>query len=254
MSALELREDGTGWTLLGYGSTFNAPYRIGPKGPGGFTEIVRPGAFRQTLSSNPRVDLLLNHGRSGSGMALASTANGSMALAEDSHGLRMEAKLIPGDADAQLVRTKIQNGLAREMSFSFSVLGGDSGQRWSDDRSRRELLALDIDGGDLSVCDHGANAATRVDVRGGDLAEAVGLEVRGYTPLTPEIRGGGTTNSTEEVELEWRALEYAASGRAADLRQAAQLASPDAQLARAVAVSRRSELELELLLAKGRRR
>jgi HK97 family phage prohead protease len=71
----------------------------------------------------------------------------------------------------------------------------------------------------------------------------------------------GTTNATprslpsfEENELVLRSLQYASGQRAADLRLSTELASPDARLARAVAASRKTELALELLLAKGKRR
>jgi HK97 family phage prohead protease len=179
MSNLEIRQHGDGWTMTGYGSTFNDEYQIG--GEAGFTEVVRPGAFTQTLRESPRVDLLINHGKAGSGLPLATTTNGSMTLDEDNRGLRMEATLIPQDPDAQLVKTKRDNGLAQEMSFSFKVRD-EGGQRWSKDYTYRELLAVDIHRGDLSVCDRGANSSTSFDVRGRALAERIGLEVRGYTP------------------------------------------------------------------------
>jgi HK97 family phage prohead protease len=82
----------------------------------------------------------------------------------------------------------------------------------------------------------------------------IGLAKKNGWDIPSTWNSDGTTKSTprsvpnfEELELELRALEYATSGRKADLRQSAQLSSPDARLARAVAASRRMELEYELL-------
>ncbi len=170
MPALELRESGDGWTVHGHAATFNQPYKVGD-----FSEVVRPGAFSATLRSNPRVSLLLMHGRSGSGLPLATTTAGTLRLNEDAVGLAVHASLDTTDTDAQLARSKIRAGNATEMSFAFRI-PSEAGQRWSEDRTMRELLAVDVHDGDVSICDRGANSSTTVDVR----AATIGLEVRGY--------------------------------------------------------------------------
>jgi HK97 family phage prohead protease len=83
----------------------------------------------------------------------------------------------------------------------------------------------------------------------------IGLAKKNGWDIPSTWNSDGTIKSTprsvptfEENELVLRSIEYAASGRrGADLRQAAHLASPEGRLARAIAASRRTELEYELL-------
>lgn len=56
---------------------------------------------------------------------------------------------------------KIRAGLLSSVSFAFKV----TGQRWSDDGALRTITAVDINRGDVSVVNQGANDATTVDAR-----------------------------------------------------------------------------------------
>jgi len=160
---VEIREkpDGTGGTRLlftGYASVTEQPYEmqdwLGP-----YTEVVRAGAFKKTLSESPDVAFLLNHG----GPTMARTKPGTLRLSEDDTGLYTEADLDPNRSDVQIVRSGIDGGELDEMSFAFWV----TRQVWSPDYEQRDILEVGIDHGDVSIVNYGANPHTggTVDLR-----------------------------------------------------------------------------------------
>lgn len=151
---LELRESASGTTLTGYAATFDHPYEVG-----NFQEIIKPGAFKRSIS-NPRLDvqLLIAH----AGLPLARTTSGTMKLTEDHVGLHVKADLDPSDPDVQSLAPKIRRGDLSEMSFAFRPVRDE----WNSDRSVRNVLEVDLDKGDVSVVPIGANRATSVALRG----------------------------------------------------------------------------------------
>lgn len=157
---LEIREaDGAAPLLSGYASTFSQPYDMG-----WYREEVAPGAFKRSLGRTPDVRLLINHG----GLPLARTTSGTLTLAEDSTGLKVEARLDPSDPDVAALLPKMRRGDLNQMSFGFRVL--DDGDEWSGDMSRRTLRHLDINDGDVSVVTYPANPGTSAAVRGDGVA------------------------------------------------------------------------------------
>jgi HK97 family phage prohead protease len=137
-------------TLTGYGSVFDVTSRIG--GAQGFDETVMRGAFRGSLSRKPDVVFRLEH----SSVPLARTTSGTLALSEDSIGLRYEATLDDSDPDVAAVVPKILRGDMTESSFAFRVVK-DS---WNSDMSRRSLEEVDIHRGDVSLVTFGASSST----------------------------------------------------------------------------------------------
>jgi len=90
---------------------------------GGYRERVMPGAFQDTLKRRPDVRFLTNH----QGLPLARVSNGTLALAEDTHGLRFIAELADTQEGRDLL-TLIRAGDVSQMSFAFRLDGGDE---WS---------------------------------------------------------------------------------------------------------------------------
>lgn len=127
---------------------------------GPYTEVIREGAFKKTLSEHPQVQLLLNHG----GVSMAYTKAGTLRLAEDSTGLHMSADVNPARGDVRDMLTAIEDGNIDEMSFAFRV----TRQQWSPDYEQRDILEVDINRGDVSVVNFGANPATSVALRSQD--------------------------------------------------------------------------------------
>lgn len=140
----------------GYASVTDAPYEMWDwAGP--YSEVVRGGAFGKTLTENPAVQLLLNHG----GLSMAYTKAGTLRLSEDSTGLHMAAEVNPVRSDVRDMLTAIEDGAVDEMSFAFRV----TRQQWSPDYDQRDILEVDLHRGDVSVVNFGANPATSVDAR-----------------------------------------------------------------------------------------
>lgn len=153
---VELRAlpDGTGGEKLlfeGYACVVEEPYEmcdwLGP-----YTEVVRSGAFTKTLSENADVPFKINH----EGMTLARTKSGTMRLAEDTTGLHVEAELDPANPHVQALRSAMDRGDIDEMSFAFWV----TRQVWSPDWEQRDILEVNLNKGDVSAVNYGANPNT----------------------------------------------------------------------------------------------
>lgn len=163
----ELREDSGGNTLTftGYASVFNRSYEVNDMfGP--FSETIAEGAFRNSLAQGADVPFKINH----EGMTLARTKSGTMNLAEDSNGLHVEARLDASNPQVQALRSAMQRGDVDEMSFAFRA----TDDRWSEDWMNRTILGADINKGDVSVVNYGANPFTSgAQLRSADIARAL---------------------------------------------------------------------------------
>lgn len=153
---LRAQPDGAGGNRLlftGYASVVEAPYTMADW-LGDYTEIVRDGAFTKTLAENPDVIFCLNHGWDAAPMAR--TKPGTLRLSADSTGLAVEADLDPRRSDVYTVQSAMDAGELDAMSFAFWV----TRQSWSPDYEQRDILEVDIDGGDTSVVTWPANPTT----------------------------------------------------------------------------------------------
>jgi HK97 family phage prohead protease len=163
------------YVVEGYASVTGVRYSMGT-----YEEEIARGAFRDALAK-PGLDvqLLANH----ENLPYARTTvpagqPGHLSLSEDDTGLHFRAQLIREDADARALVSKIRSGLLDGASFAFRCIS----QSWSDDRSLRTILAADINRGDVSVCNQGANPAAAVSARSrhgdGNPAQTVDLILR----------------------------------------------------------------------------
>ncbi|MEU5424024.1 HK97 family phage prohead protease [Streptomyces olivoreticuli] len=151
---LRAKPDGTGGdalTFTGYACVTEQGYEmedwLGP-----YTEVVRSGAFTKTLSEGADVPFLVNHG----GLTLARTKSGTMRLSEDDTGLYAEAGLDPASPHVQALRSAMDRGDVDEMSFGFWV----TRQQWSPDYDQRDILEVNLNKGDVSIVNYGANPHT----------------------------------------------------------------------------------------------
>lgn len=164
----EVRTSGDGLTFEGYAAVFNRPsLPLQFPGIGGgrrFREIIEPGAFTETLAGNPDVALVLNHDLRG--IPLASTWGGTMRLAEDDKGLRVEATL-PESEWGRSVSVAVGRKDIRGMSFRFNA----AKDKWAQDGDMRvrTLLAVNL-GPEVSATGWPAYPETEASVR--DLADA----------------------------------------------------------------------------------
>jgi HK97 family phage prohead protease len=151
---LRSKPDGTGGenlTFTGYASVTEQGYEM-EDWLGSYTEVVRAGAFKKTLSEGADVPFLVNHG----GLTLARTKSGTLRLAEDDTGLHTEADLDPASPHVLALRSAMERGDVDEMSFGFWV----TRQQWSPDYDQRDILEVNLNRGDVSVVNYGANPHT----------------------------------------------------------------------------------------------
>jgi len=165
-----LRESTTrdGWLKFeGYASVTDAGYEMWDMfGP--YTEVVAPGAFKASLArADLDVPFVLAHD---SLRRIARTTTGTLRLAEDDHGLAVDADLDPTDADVAYIAPKLRADLIDEMSFRFFIVRG----QWSPDWSEYHIEEVDIHRGDVAIVGYGANPATAGSgLRGADLATLI---------------------------------------------------------------------------------
>jgi uncharacterized protein len=129
----EVREEADGMRLEGYAALFDSR----SENLGGFTETIKPGAFRASLKARNDIKLLWNHN---SDIVLGSTRAGTMTLVEDDRGLRVSA-LLPNNTAGRDARESISRGDVTGFSFGFSMpaRGGDE---WSADGTERVLKSV----------------------------------------------------------------------------------------------------------------
>lgn len=150
---------------------------------GWYDEMIRSGGFKNTLSQDPDVQLLVNH----EGLPIARTGR-NMTLTED-RGLRVQADLNPALPRVEEIALTAGDGLIDQMSFAFRVIR----QEWDDDREHRVITEVDIHRGDVSIVNQGANPATSFSLRDARhlLSALPGAELREFvasiSPTEPAV-------------------------------------------------------------------
>jgi HK97 family phage prohead protease len=119
---------------------------------GPYTETIAGDAFDQTLREQPDVAFLLNHG----GMTLARTTSGTLTIGTDDVGLFYEPRLDPQNSVVRDVMSGLRRGDLNESSFAFRIIRG----QWSPDWSAYRIEQVDLNRGDVSVVNYGANPET----------------------------------------------------------------------------------------------
>jgi uncharacterized protein len=133
VEAFEVREGADGMHLEGYAALFNSR----SENLGGFTETIKPGAFRASLRARNDIKMLWNHD---TGAVLGSTRAGTLTLTEDERGLRVSATL-PNTSYGRDASELVRRGDVTAFSFGFSMpaRGGDE---WSADGTERVLKSV----------------------------------------------------------------------------------------------------------------
>jgi HK97 family phage prohead protease len=117
-----------GRKLTGYAAVFGQETRVA-----GFTEVVRKGAFKGSLSGRD-ILALVDHDPA---RLIARTKSGTLRLAEDERGLRFELD-VPDTQEGRDILTLAERGDLGGMSFGFTVTKG--GESWNG--QKRELRAV----------------------------------------------------------------------------------------------------------------
>lgn len=175
-----------GLQFAGYASVTDYSYTVYGGPPYGWNETISRGAFKKTLAEGADVNFLINH----DGMSLARTKSGTLTLLEDKVGLRALADLDPENPDVIRLRSAIKRGDVDEMSFGFRV----NRDEWFDGEgnvsnemlgTERRITEVNLNKGDVSAVNYGANDATSGAFRDIDRALA---ELRCGHALTDEQR------------------------------------------------------------------
>lgn len=249
MTAREEEKYGQRWyRLSGHASVTEVPYEMWDEfGP--YNEVVAGTGFDVTLAADPDVTYLVNH----RGLSMARTRpldKPTLVLATDSKGLDTDAWLNPKRSDVQDLVTAVTDGNVSEMSFAFMLVAGS----WSDDFTEYRITEVDLNRGDVSAVNYGANPYTDVSARqreimadvdrlplGAARAAAARLSVRLSGPAKAPVRAvdGRTAaqalRSTSAPGLYGRRLEdrlVRTAGRLIDHAHARDLAVADLPTAR----------------------
>lgn len=181
----------------GYASVTGVGYDV-TDWMGSYRETIEPGAFAKTLRGGVDVPLLFNH----DGMPVARTASGTMDLAEDSTGLRTDARLDTRQSIANDLCVALDRGDLSKMSFAFRAVKQD----WSKDygeRSINELLLFDT-----SIVTSPASSATSAALRS-DMLMALGREGRSLMHNLAGVPDRLAVSAEPTVESALRALRSA---------------------------------------------
>jgi HK97 family phage prohead protease len=140
----------------GYATTYNKFYVMWDMW-GEFKEKVADQALTESLTAGPDVAFLVNH----KGVTMARTTNETLTLQSDAHGLHVQALLNADRQDVRDLMSAINDELVDQMSFAFMLLDGE----WNDDYTEFTITQADINRGDVSAVNYGANPYTNIFAR-----------------------------------------------------------------------------------------
>lgn len=158
---LEKREgasdDAAPWHhVAGVASVINTPYEMWDMfGP--YIETVAAGAFDESLARSPDVAFLVNH----KGLTMARTTTGTLALTMAPQGLTTEAWLNPDRTDVHDLAIAINDKCINQMSFAAQLVNGE----WNEDYTAFCMTRLELNCGDVSAVNFGANPYTSIAAR-----------------------------------------------------------------------------------------
>lgn len=169
LAGLVLRkaDDASSAGFTGFATITEAPYEMYDMfGP--YTEVVASDAVALALAADPDVNFVLNHG----GVPFARTKSGTMTLAAEQvpdgdHAGKIGLKVDVPTLDMRMpsvqdVVVALERGDLDEMSFKFRITAG----QWSPDYETYTISQFDINRGDVSVVNYGANPHTFASLRG----------------------------------------------------------------------------------------
>jgi HK97 family phage prohead protease len=142
--------------VSGYATVFDKPYTMYDMfGP--FTETVDATALDKSLANDPDVAFLTNH----RGVTMARTTNDTLELDANNKGLKIRGLLNTERADVKLLMSAIKDELIDEMSFAFMLNDGE----WNEEYDAFTITEADINRGDVSAVNYGANPYTSIEAR-----------------------------------------------------------------------------------------
>ena len=211
------------YEVTGYATVFNKPYKM-YDAFGEYTEQVASSALDESLAKSPDTVFLTNH----RGLTMARTTNGTLELEKDVQGLHMKALLNATRDDVRRLASAINDELVTEMSFAFMI--DEEGFSWNDDYTALTLTKVDINRGDVSAVNYGANPYTSIGARASELIRELREIPAGALPDAQEALNGvyafaGSAladEASQRFRSAARSLDTAARARAQAMRDAGQ--------------------------------
>lgn len=173
-------EDGSIGTISGQA----APFDKWSEDLGYFREIIRPGAFKKTLSSGSGVDAraLVDHD---TGRIIGRRSAKTLSLEENAQGLQFEVR-VPDTTAGRDVLASVKRGDLTGMSFGFSTISDSWGHRTEGGVTIYERELLEVDLFEVSIVAFPAYTDTS--------AEARTREFRSLKNVLEEHRRRGATD------------------------------------------------------------
>lgn len=149
------------YEVEGYATVYERQYQMFDRA-GPYFEIMNSRSLDVSLAGNPDVAFLTNH----KGVTMARTRIGggktpSMTLMSDTTGLHIRAMLNLARTDVRDLAHAIDDGCVDEMSFAFMI----DRSEWDDAYEVFTILQANIDRGDVSAVNYGANPFTSISAR-----------------------------------------------------------------------------------------
>jgi HK97 family phage prohead protease len=194
VEAFEVREEADGMHLEGYAALFNSR----SENLGGFTETIKPGAFRASLKARNDIKLLWNHD---TGAVLGSTRSGTLTLTEDERGLRVSATL-PNTSYGRDAKELVARGDVSAFSFGFSMpaRGGDE---WNSEGTERVLKSVRLHEVSLVAFPAYPETAGTATVRGLDkIAKRADVDADALADALLKIENGEDITTDDRQLLE----------------------------------------------------
>ena len=152
----EIRQNADGSkSISGYAATFGDL----SEDLGNFREVIKAGAFKQSLRDNPDVLCLYGHDDN---LILGRVASGTLTIGEDSKGLKFTCKL-PDTTTARDLIVLMQRSDVSQMSFGFAVPQGGDDWKQNGDQLIRTLNRVILY--EISVVGQPAYTSTSVNLR-----------------------------------------------------------------------------------------
>lgn len=168
-SPVLVRADGDRRTITGRAATFNSLSHD----LGGYREKINAGAFDRTLqdiaAGRRHVSARIQH--DGGLSTVGTTANGSLRVFKDAHGLNYELVEPPDTQAARDLLTLVQGGYINKSSFAFTVPDRTNGMKWDYTTTPPTRELLDVDLIDVAPVDGPAYESTSVEARALALAD-----------------------------------------------------------------------------------
>lgn len=130
---LEMKEQRDEFLFDGYAAVFDEVTDLGD-----FTEEIRRGTFRKVLAGGANVPFLHEHKPE---YLLATTKSGRLRLVEETRGLRTLAH-VPRTDLSERIKTLVDSGDIRGMSFGFVCGAGNSDRTMRDGKPHRVIKNL----------------------------------------------------------------------------------------------------------------